>query len=560
MRATAADLAREFPKPNGGHNVALVRCREFFAEGVKGTLHYLLAAVGLLLLVACANVGGLLASRATARRREFALQLSLGAQRWRIARQVLAEGIAIGAVGAVIGLLMASGATALWPSLLSARAIPAGPPAINSPVLACCLIVSVFAGLFAGMLPALGLAQTALSPALRDGDHNATGGKARTRAALLVVQVATSTMLVLGGAALLANLQKLLSTNLGISEVGSVLTMEYRVNRAKFASRKQQWEFHRQVVDGVKEIPGVRSAALARAVPYSGNGGSIEFRLPGSTGEGAGAQAVFNTVTTDYFRTMGIPLMSGRSCDDQDVDGGQSVVLVNDWLARRLWPKGDAVGQVMIVKDWATATVIGVVGANRQNDIRRDPPAQIYACYSQNPGTLAAIVMRIDSDVNTVAEAAKKIVWQIDGDQAVWKIRTMQSLVDLQTREQQTVATLMSIFALFAAGLALSGVYGIARYDAARRLKDLGIRLALGASPSEIFLRSVGRTLKLVAGGVLLGGAAGPVLIWKLADTPLDAPLIALCGIALVVAGLVAAARPGLQALRANPLDVLRHE
>ncbi len=217
----------------------------------------------------------------------------------------------------------------------------------------------------------------------------------------------------------------------------------------------------------------------------------------------------------------------------------------------------------MVVKDWATATVIGVVGANRQNDIHRDPPAQIYACYSQNPGTLAAIVMRIDGGVNTVAESAKKVVWRIDGDQAVWKIRTMQSLVDLQTREQRTVSMvsmLMSIFALFAAGLALSGAYGIARYDAARRLKDLGIRLALGASPSEIFLLSAGRTLKLVAGGVLLGGAAGPVLIKKLADTPLDAPLIALCGLALVVASSLAAARPGLQALRTNPVDVLRHE
>jgi predicted permease len=560
VRATAAELAREFPKTNVGHSAALIRCREYFAEGVKGTLQYLLAAVGLLLLVACANAGGLLASRATARRREFAMQLSLGAQRWRIVRQVLAEGIVIGVVGAVIGTLTAAGAMALWPSLLPAGANAAGPPAINGLVLACCVAVSVLTGLFAGMLPALGLTQTALSPAMRDGDCNSTGGKARTRATFLVAQVAISTMLVVGGAALLADLQKLLNANLGITQAGSVLTMEYRVNRAKFASRAQQWEFHRQVVNGVKEIAGVRSAALARAVPYSGNGGSIEFSLPGDSGDGARGQAVFNTVTTDYFRTMGIPLMSGRSCADQDADGGQSVVLVNEFLARRLWPKGDAVGKAMIVKDWATATVIGIVGANRQNDIHRDPPAQIYACYSQNPGTLAAIVMRFDGDVNTVVESAKKVVWQIDGDQAVWKIRTMQSLVDLQTREQRTVATLMVIFAVFAAILALSGVYGIARYDASRRLKDLGIRLALGASPSEIFLRSVGRTLKLVAGGVLLGGAVGPPLIKKFADTPLDTTLIALCGIALLLAGLLAAARPGLQALRANPLDVLRHE
>ncbi|MBM3787811.1 MAG: FtsX-like permease family protein [Acidobacteria bacterium] len=561
LRATATDLAKQYPEANGGHSAMVMRWREFLAEGVRGTLRYLLAAVGLLLLVACANVGGMLASRAAARRREFALQVSLGAQRWRIVRQVLIEGIAIGAASVTAALLIAAMTTTAWPSILPQGAMQAGPPEINGPVLAFCLTVCLFAGLFAALLPAFGLAGTALGPALRDGDSHSTVSKAAgTRRVFLVAQVAASTILVLGGAALLESLQRLWNTNLGIANSANVLTMEYRVNRAKFASRQQQWEFHRQVVESVKEIPGVRSAALARAVPSSGNGGSIEFRLPGAGSEGAWAQAVFNTVTADYFHTMGIPLVSGRSCDGRDIDGGQSVVLVNDLLARRLWPKGDAIGQTLVVKDWATATVIGVVGANRQNDIRREAPAQLYACYSQNPGTLAAVALRFDGDLNAIAESAKKAVWRVDGDQAVWKIRTMQSLIDLQTRNQRTTATLMSIFAFFAACLALSGVYGIARYDAERRLKDLGIRLALGASRSDIFLRSVGPTLTLVVGGVLAGGAAGPLFIEKFAAAPLQTPLIAFCGLALIVAGSLAAARPGLQALRTNPVDVLRHD
>jgi hypothetical protein len=254
------------------------------------------------------------------------------------------------------------------------------------------------------------------------------------------------------------------------------------------------------------------------------------------------------------------PLLSGRSCGSQDVDGGTSAVLVDDLLAQRLWPKGDALGQVIVIKDWATATVIGVVGANRQNDIQRDPPDQIYGCYSQNPGTLAAIVMRIDGNIQSIAESAKKVVWRIDGDQAVWKIRTMQSMVDAQTRQQRTVATLMMAFAVFAACLVLSGVYGIASYEATMRLKELGIRLALGAGRMEIFLRSVGRSLALVAIGVLLGSAVGPLLVGKFAETPIQLPLIAICGVVLILVSSIAAARPGVRALRTHPVDVLRHD
>jgi putative ABC transport system permease protein len=561
MRAMAADQARMYPESNAGHSAAVIRWREYLAEGVRGTLQYLLVAVSLLLLVACANVGGVLAARAAARRREFALQASLGAPRYRIARQILIEGVCIGAAGAIAGLVAAAWGTSLLPILLPDGASAAGPPSINGPVLGFCIVVSLLAGLLAGILPALGLGRPELNAALRDGDHQATSGKAgRIREAFLVVQVATSTILLLGGAALLTELRGLLNVNLGITHAESLLTMEYRVNRAKFASREQQWQFHRQVVEDVKTIPGVRNAALARAVPYSGNGGSIEFRLPTDPPDSPGAQAVLNTVTSDYFATMGISLLKGRACGDQDADNRPTVVMVNDFLAKRLWPNDDAIGKVMIFKDWATATVAGVVGGNRQNDIRRDPPEQVYACYSQNPGTLAAIVMRIEGDTKSIAEAAKRAVWRIDGDQAVWKIRTMQSLIDMQTREQRTVSALVSVFALFAGCLALFGVYGIARYDAARRLKELGIRRALGASSAEIFLRSVGRTLLLVTGGVAVGGALGPALIRKFASAPLEVILIALCCAAFLTAGVVAAARPGLLVLRTNPVDVLRCE
>lgn len=563
LRMVASGLELEFPKENGGYGVSLLRLRDFLSEGVRGTLSYMLGAVCIMLLVACANVGGLLAARATQRQRQFALQSALGASRTRILRQVLAEGLTIGAGGGILGVAAASATAALLPSLLPNGAMPAGPPQINGVVLAACAGVSLIAGLLAGIVPAMAFSRVTLGRALREGDDRATDGRSRrVREGFLVVQVAASMMFLVGSAALLTELQRLMSANLGIAEsTGEVLTMEYRVNRAKFASRHEQWEFHRRVAEGAQALPGVQAAALARAVPYSGNGGSVGFQLPGeATGQSEVHQAVFNTVTARYFGVMGIPLLQGRSCEDHDRDGGPAVILVNDRLAAHLWPNGDALGQPLVVTEWATATVIGVVGGNRQNDMRREPPWQIYACYSQNPGTLAAIVMRTNGDLGPVAEAAKKLVWSIDGDQAVWKIRTMKSLIDVQTRDQRIVTALMSAFAFFAAALALAGVYGMASYDAARRIKEIGIRRALGAGHREILVHTIGRTFLLVAGGVLLGAMPAPALMKGYSEAAVSLTLMFLCGVLLAVAAACAAARPGLRALRTNPMEVLRHE
>lgn len=562
LRTVAAGLEREFPQENAGHSVSLMRFRDFLSEGVRGTMTYMLGAVAILLLAACSNVGGLLASRATQRQRQFALQAALGASRLRILRQLLAEGLTIGVGGGIVGVLITWLATNFLPSTLPDDAIATGVPAINNTVLIFCVGISMIAGLLAGLLPAVTLSRTSLELTLREDSQHATSGRSkRVREGFLVTQVAASMILLVGSAALLAGLLRMLNANLGISNADNVLTMEYRVNRAKFASRKEQWEFHRRVEEGIKAIPGVRVAGLARAVPYSGNGGSIEFEPPGGPlFAGEAPQAVFNTVTSDYFTAMGIPLLQGRSCGNQDIDSGTPAILVNERLAARLWPDQSPLGRSLVIKEWATATVVGVVAGNRQNDIRRDPPWQIYACYSQNPGTLAAIVMRTNGDLHAIADAAKRLVWRIDGDQAVWKIRTMQSLIDLQTRDQRTVAALISAFAFFAVFLALAGVYGMASYNAARRVKEIGIRMALGARSWEILSRSVSRTFALVAAGVCIGAVVAPLLTSGPIGGAAPFAMVVLCAVFLVTAASFAAIRPGLRALRTNPMDVLRHE
>jgi predicted permease len=293
----------------------------------------------------------------------------------------------------------------------------------------------------------------------------------------------------------------------------------------------------------------------------------VSFVPPGGSTLVAGERpvAVLNSITPGYFETLQIPLLAGRGCSDEDRDGAPVVLLVNDRLAQRLWPNANAVGQRLEITDYAVATVIGVVGGNRHYEIRNEPPWQIHACLGQNPGTLAAVVMRSFIDPATLGKAAQRAVWAVDGDQAVWKIRTLETLVRHQTADQRLTATLASAFSLIALALAVIGVYGVVNYAVSQRTREIGIRMALGARSPSILRLALGRLLVITAIGLATGlcasiGAAQTLRSLLFEISPWDPWTVTGCLALLIVSALLAGVIPASRALRTDPVRVLHYD
>jgi putative ABC transport system permease protein len=567
FKAILARLSKQYPE-GGERSAALRPLKAEVIEGIARPALVLLGAVAFVLLIACANVANLMLGRAAARQRELATRAALGAGRRRLVSQLLTETGLLWLAGGVGGLLVGR-----WglDALLAAApdGLPGGIlPQLDAPVFAFALAVTAFTGVLFGLIPALRFSSPNVTEALKEGGRTSESGhRTRLRAVLVVGQVALTLILLVGAGLMLRSFQRLLQVDVGF-QPENLLTMEYRLPQNKYAEGPHQWETHNRIIEQVRRVPGVRAATLVRGLPFSGNGGTVNFELPGLPPSEERLRARSNAVDTEYFRAMGIPLLRGRTFTEQDRQGAPVVAVINRYMAERFWPGADPIGRKIRFPDSRPpleAEIIGVVGDTKQ--YAQDDPeiSYIYAAQAQNFHIFNTIAARTTGDPMQLANAVRAAVWSVDPEQPVWKIRSQQSLLDRSVGLPRFLAQLMGAYAALALLLAAVGIYGVMSYNVTQRTHEIGVRMALGAEPLEV-LRIVLRRGLLLTGVGLAIGLAGALALGRVVQSLLfnvrasDPLTLAAVAALLAVVALLASYLPARRATRVDPLVALRYE
>lgn len=564
----ASQLAQAYPKENIGRGAKVQSFPEMMVSGVRPMLWVLFASVGVILLIACANLANLLVARGISRQREVAVRAALGASRWRLIRQLLTETTIISIAGGACGVLLAYwGLRALLK--LPQNFISADKATLDTRVLLFALAISLLTGWLFGLAPAFQLVRPKLQSFLKEGGRGSGEGARwnRVRGGFVVFQVALSLILLVGAGLLIRSFDTLLKVDVGFRPE-KILSLEYRLPRNKYGKSDVQWNFHRQVTEKIQEIPGVQSVALVRGLPFSGNGGTTAITLPDRElpQKGTEPEVMFNTATANYFETIGIPLLRGRTFGNEDQGNTPTVVIINKMMADKFWPNQDAVGkQVRFVEDNSVGNIVGVVGNAKHFWIEEDQRLQMYVPYSQMPGLFATLVIRTNVEPLSISEQVRQAVWKVDPDQPMWKVRTVEYLLGRSVADRKFLMTLMVIFAGLALVLTVIGLYGVISYLVNQRTQEIGIRMALGAQMGDILRMVLKQGMFLVIGGVVLGlaGAWGLTrlmakLLYKISAT--DPVTFIGLAVLLIVVALFACYIPARRATKVDPLDALRYE
>ena len=564
----AGRLAQAYPNENVGRGAKVEFFRELLVRDVRPMLWLLFAAVAVILLIACANLANLLLARSLARQKEIAVRAAMGATQWRLIRQLITETTLLSVLGGIAGVLLAYwGLRALVK--LPQSFISAQDATLDLRVLLFAFAVSVVTGWLFGLLPAIQLARPQLQSFLKEGARGGGEGARwnRVRSGFVVFQVALSLLLLVSAGLLIRSFDKLLHVNVGFNPQ-QLLSLEYRLPRNKYGKPESQWNFHRQVIESVKQVPGVESVSLIRGLPFSGNGGTaaiilLDRELPA---KGTEPEVMFNTAMPNYFETMGIPLLRGRTFGNEDQLNSPTALVVNQTMANRLWPNQEPLGkQIKFVEDNSVGTIVGIVGDAKHFLLEEEQRPQLYVAFSQSPGIFATLVMRTSVEPLSLSEQVRQAVWKVDPDQPMWKIRTVEFLVDRSVADRKFLMALMGIFAGLALVLTIVGLYGVITYLVNQRTQEIGIRMALGAQVRQILAMVLKQGMLLVLSGVALGLIASWLLTRLIARLLFQVSAtdpIAFIGISmlLVVVALLACYLPARRATRVDPLQALRHE
>lgn len=560
-------LASAYPRENAGRGAKVASFRELMVREIRPALWLLFAAVGVILLIGCANLANLLLARGLDRHREVAVRAALGASRWRLIRELLTETTLIGVIGGVLGVFLAY--WGLYGLLkLPQNFVNAQDANLDLRVLLFALGISVATGWLFGLAPALQFAKPNLQLFLKDGRGGGEGARwNRLRSGFVIAQVALSLVLLVCAGLLIKSFDKLLRVNVGFKPE-QVLSLEYRLPRNKYKEVPAQAAFHRQVMERIQQVPGVQSVALVRGLPFSGNGATAAITLPDREAppKGREPEVMVNTATPNYFETLGIPFIKGRLFDDHDQPNTPPVVIINQTMARKFWPNEDAIGkQVKAVQDGTVATVIGIVGDAKHYWLEEDQLPQMYGAYSQQPGYFATLVIRTKVEPLSLSEQVRQALWKVDADQPMWKIRTVEFLVNRSVADRKFLLALMGLFASLALVLTMIGLYGVISYLVKQRTQEIGIRIALGAQVRDILQMVLSHAMFLVLTGVALGLATAWLttrLITRLLYQVSATDPVTFGGIAvfLIAVALLACYLPARRATKVDPLVALRYE
>jgi putative ABC transport system permease protein len=579
MAGIARRLAEAYPKSNKGWVIEVGDFQEsLIHQSFKTRLLLLFAAVGLVLLIACTNVASLLLARSSERVREIAVRVALGASSGRVARQLLTESVLLSVSGGLVGLALAWLLIRLAPKFVPVNAIPtAAPIELNGAVVVFALVVSMATGVLFGLAPALAGTRPDVQETLKDSARGTTGGRGRQRfrQVMVAVEVAMALMLVASAALMIESLRALTSTELGF-DPGKVLSLRLFLPAAKYDAARAL-AFHRQALAKLAALPGVKNVALGTALPLQKATMGVPFDLETSPPREPAEMPDGNyiTVSPEYFSTLGIVVKRGRAFAETDNETAPPVVIVSQAFADKYFPGQDAVGKRILLgrpklpsgfEDVIHAEIVGIVANVKANDLAAPGDAILYAPHAQNVWAQAVLfILRSSMDPKGLTAAVEREMRSLDPEQPISNVGSITDTLGERSAEPKFQTELMGAFAALALLLAVVGIYGVNAYAVAQRRHEIGVRMALGATPRNVLRDVIAQGLKLTGVGIAIGigGALGiaswlkSVLVGVSATDPAT-----LGGVALLMAAVAAMACyvPARRATRIDPARALRGE
>lgn len=568
-----ARLEQQYPETNTGWGATVFPIVADMVRTYDTALWVMMAAVGFVLLIACANVANLMLARASGRQKEIAVRTALGASRWRIVRQLLTESVIVALIGGALGILIG-----FW----GIDALRAGNPAdaakyapgwyqlgINSTVLLFTLGLSVVSGIVFGLAPALQVSKPNLNDSLKEGTRGTTSTSHRLRSSLVVFEVALSLVLLVGAGLLTRSFLSLLKTDPGFNP-DHVITMNLVLPGAKYKDDASRAAFYNDLVQRVKAQPGVQSAAFVNYLPLGGSNSSDAYLIEGEPEPAPGQEheGRYRVATPDYFRTMEISIVRGRAFTEQDKAGATPVVIVNETLARQHWPGQDPLGKrIRFYGPPERAGWMEIVGVVKdvKHELNIPVTPEYYLPHAQDSWQAMILVARTSVEPSSLAGALRQQVWAIDKDQPVFDVKTMQEVRSSSVALYSFSSVMLAIFAGVALVLAAVGIYGVMAFAVTQRTQEIGIRMALGARTADVLKLVVKHGMKLALLGILIGLIGSwaltrfiaKLLVGVEATDLLTFSVVSLC---LLVAAFIACYLPARRATKVDPLVALRYE
>jgi putative ABC transport system permease protein len=545
--------------------VRLVPLQEQIVHQYRTALTVLLAAVGAVLLIACANVANLLLARGVTRRREIAIRAALGAGRGRIVRQLLTESLILAIVAGAAGVLLS-----LWGVAALVAASPIQIPRlhdvhIDRAVLLFAALLSTATGIVFGLVPAFQVSRSDASETLKDTARGTGAQGARTRQVLVVAEVAVSLLLLAGAGLLARTLLNLQRVDLGFV-ADRALAMEISLPDTRYPTAAARVAFFRRAIESLRAISGTASVAAASTLPLMGNDMDLGFRIEGRPRRAEDhINAAFHAVSPDYFRTMGMRVVRGRGFTDRDDERAPQVLIIGETMARTYWPNDDPLGKRVTVgtDSWGVREIVGIVGDVKESQLSERARPEMYTPFPQTPWPFFTAVVRTEADAASLAPQIRAVVARLDPEQPPGDIATMTHYVGRAIATPQFTATLVSAFAALATVLAGLGLYGLLAYGVAQRRREIGIRMALGAQPRDVRSMVVSQALRLGAAGLGVG-LAGALALTRVLESLLFGvsaadPLTFAAVCALLMAVVASAAYlPARRATHVDPIVALR--
>ena len=566
LAAISRRIAEQEPEAKDWTDVTVVPVREALLGEVRRPLLVLLGAVAFVLLITCVNIAGLLLARATARQSELAVRSALGAGRARIIRQLLTESVVLALVGGVLGVALAYVGVRVLAAMGASELPRASAIRIDAPVLLYALGISTAAGVLFGLLPALRATSQNLQSMLRSGSRGTVGSAGhRLRGALVIAEVALAVVLVVGAGLALKSFTRLLNVDPGF-QPRNVLAVKLGMSSERIGDERIR-QYYQTLLARIAAVPGVQVVGAAKNFPLRGTGEVRSNFLVAGGREGSAEQEVrlpLMHVSTDYFRAMGIPLRAGRAFTLQDREDAPPVFIVNEAFAHRYFPDESAVGKTLRLGS-TSIEIVGVVGDIRQRSLTEAAVPTAYIHYLQNMRSGLSIAIRTSGEPLHYANAVRQAIWSVDKDQTITSVETMSGIVGTTLARPRLLATLLMLFGVMGLSLGALGIYGVLAYAVSQRRQEIGVRVALGATPRAVLQLVVGQGMTLALAGSV-AGIIGALILTRVMAAVLfevratDPATFAVVVVLLLATAFVASWLPARRALRIDPVRALRYD